>query len=61
MLGFKHIKKFYENNDYFESIFLDCEKTGFEKFFKHDGFFFKENKLYVLKDSLRESLLCEAH
>lgn len=24
-------------------------------------FFFKENKLYVLKDSLRESLLCEAH
>uniref|UniRef100_A0A2N9J2M7 Reverse transcriptase RNase H-like domain-containing protein n=1 Tax=Fagus sylvatica TaxID=28930 RepID=A0A2N9J2M7_FAGSY len=38
-----------------------CDKTAFGKFYKHDGYLFKESKLCVPSCSMRELLVREAH
>ena len=61
LLGFEYIKNLYNSDHDFANVYGACEKRGFDKFFKHDGFLFKENKLCVPQCSMRELLVREAH
>ncbi|KAA3461767.1 reverse transcriptase [Gossypium australe] len=61
LLGFHHMKEFYVGDDDFGNIYTACENGSFEKFYRYDGFLFKENKLCVPQGSIRELLVLEAH
>uniref|UniRef100_A0A2N9FHY6 Reverse transcriptase n=1 Tax=Fagus sylvatica TaxID=28930 RepID=A0A2N9FHY6_FAGSY len=48
----------------FSDVYKACDKAAFGKFYKHDGYLFKESKLCVLcvpSCSMRELLVREAH
>ncbi|CAL9085529.1 unnamed protein product, partial [Musa textilis] len=61
LLVFEYIKDLY-NSDYdFANVYEACKKESFDKFFRRDGFLFKENKLCVPQCSIRELLVREAH
>ena len=51
----------YANDDDFASVYGACEKAAFGKFYRLDGYLFRENKLCVPNSSLRELLVREAH
>ena len=40
---------------------MACDKTTFEKFYKHDGYLFRGNKLCVPNCLMCELLVHEAH
>lgn len=61
LLGFEFIKDLYVEDPDFASIFAACELTAFGKFFRHEGFLFRENRLCIPSCSLRELLIREAH
>jgi hypothetical protein len=61
LLGFEYIKDLYAQDSDFGDVFDACEKVAFDKFYRHDGFLFRENKLCVPMCSLRELLVREAH
>ncbi|XP_025012155.2 uncharacterized protein LOC112533908 [Ricinus communis] len=61
LLGFEYIKDLYSNDPDLANVYGVCEKGGFDKFYKFDGFLFWENKLCVPQSSLRELLVREAH
>ncbi|PKI40336.1 hypothetical protein CRG98_039265 [Punica granatum] len=71
LLGFEHIKNLYADDhefceEYraysdFGAIYSACEKGAFGKFYKHDEFLFKENKLCIPNSSMRELLMLESH
>jgi hypothetical protein len=61
LLGFEHIKEMYSKDDDFGAIFDACELGALDKFYKHDGYLFRENKLCIPKCSLRELLVLESH
>ena len=42
LLGFQYIKELYKNNIDFSSIYHVCKHVAFEKFYRHDGYLFKE-------------------
>ena len=54
LLGFEYIKELYATDLDFADIFGPCDSGALGKFYKHNGFLFKENKLYVPKSSLRD-------
>ncbi|OMO99181.1 reverse transcriptase [Corchorus capsularis] len=60
-LGFEYIKELYASDVYFGELFKACENSGFGKYYKHDGFLFKESRLCVPSCSLRILLLRESH
>jgi hypothetical protein len=45
----------------FGTVHIACEKGAFEKFYKHEGFLFRENKLCIPNCSMRELLVLESH
>ena len=47
LLGFEHIKELYAEDHEFCEDYRACEKIASSKFFKLDGFLFRENKLYI--------------
>ena len=49
-----------KTTDFVRNVEL-CEKIASSKFFKHDGFLFRENKLCVPNCSMREILVQESH
>jgi hypothetical protein len=61
LLGFEYIKDLYAQDSDFGDVFNACEKVAFGKFYRHDRFLFRENKLFVPICSLRELLVREAH
>ncbi|RVW90256.1 Transposon Ty3-G Gag-Pol polyprotein [Vitis vinifera] len=61
LLGFEYVKKLYANDDDFASVYGACEKTKFGKFYRLDGYLFRENRLCVTNSSMRELLVREAH
>ena len=61
LLGFEYIKELYVNYPDFANVFNACQKVAFGKFYRHDGFLFRENKLCAPHISLCELLVREAH
>ena len=45
LLGFEHIKELYADDHDFSVEYQACEKTTVGKYFKYDGYLFRENKL----------------
>ncbi|XP_040948652.1 uncharacterized protein [Gossypium hirsutum] len=43
LLGFSYLKELYVADDDFGNIFAACENGSFEKFYRYEGFFFKED------------------
>ncbi|KAF7839296.1 putative gag-pol polyprotein [Senna tora] len=60
-LGFEQLKDLYMNDPDFGNVFGECENRPFDKFYRHDGYLFRENKLCVPKCSMRELLERESH
>ena len=54
VLGFEHVKDLYENDNDFAPLYGECEKSAFGKFYRLDGYLFKENKLCVPNSYMRE-------
>jgi hypothetical protein len=61
MLGFEYVKDLYADDADFSNVYMACDKAAFGKFYKHDGYLFKESKLCVPSCSMRELLVREAH
>ena len=61
LLGFEHIKNLYVDDHEFYEEYWACEKNAYGKFFRHDGFLYRENKLCVPNCSVRELLIRESH
>ena len=61
LLGFEYVKELYANIDDFASVYGACEKPTFGKFYRLDGYLFRENKLCVPNNSMHELLVHEAH
>ena len=58
VLGLDEIKDLYPSDPYFGPIFSKCSiERGFNDFYLHKGFLFKQNKLCILDSSLRKLLL----
>jgi len=61
MRGFEYLKDLYANDANFSDVYRACNKAALGKFYKNDGYLFKESKLCVPNCSMRELLLREAH
>ncbi|KAF7821688.1 Transposon Ty3-G Gag-Pol polyprotein [Senna tora] len=61
LLGFEYIKELHANDTDFAEACVACENIPFGKFYKLDGFLFKENRICAPQCSLREFLVREAH
>ena len=61
LLGFEQIKELYHLEQDFSDKFRACEKNAVDKFYRHEGFLFQENKLCVPNCSLRDLLVRESH
>ena len=61
ILGFEHIKELYALDADFGEDYACCEKGAYGKFFRHDGFLFRENKLCIPNCSVRDLLVRESH
>jgi hypothetical protein len=61
MLGFEYMKDMYADDADFSDVYKACDKVAFGKFYKHDGYLFKKNKLCLPSCSMHELLVREAH
>ena len=61
LFGLESLKDIYEHDVDFAEIFAACEKFFENGYYRHNGFLFKANKLYVPKCSNRELLVSESH
>ena len=61
LLGFEQIKELYALDYDFGEIYKLCEKHCEGKFYRFEGFLFRENKLCVPSCSLRDLLVKESH
>ena len=61
MLGLEYVKDMYANDADFSNVYMACDRAAFCKFYKHDGYLFKENKLCVPNCSMCELLVREAY
>ncbi|XP_039014624.1 uncharacterized protein LOC120144671, partial [Hibiscus syriacus] len=61
LLGFSFLKDYYVNDHDFGEKYKSCEKGAVEKFYRHDGYLFKEERLCIPQGSFREVLVREAH
>jgi hypothetical protein len=60
-LGFEHIKELYKDDSDFANVYNTCETSAFGKFYRLNGYLFKESRLCVPLSSMRELLVREAH
>ncbi|PON50398.1 Zinc finger, H2C2-type, histone UAS binding, partial [Parasponia andersonii] len=60
-LGFEHIKELYHEDHDFGKVYSACEKSAEGKFYMHEGFLFRENRLCVPNCSMRNLLVRESH
>jgi hypothetical protein len=44
-LGFEHIKELYKDDSDFANVYNACETLAFGKFYRLDGYLFKESRL----------------
>ena len=61
MMGFAHIRELYAHDHDFSNVYNACEHAAFDKFYRHDWFLFRLNRLCVPKCSMRLMLIKEAH
>ena len=61
LLGFEHIKELYPLDQDFSEEYASCEKAAHDKFFRHEGFLFRENKLCIPNCSIRDLSVRESH
>ena len=61
MLGFEYVKGLYDIDNDFATIYGACGKSTFGKFYRLDGYLFKENKLCVPNSSMRELFVHDAN
>jgi len=61
LLGFVNVKELYVNDGNFANVFHAYENLAFGKFYRLDGYLFKENRLCVPNRFRRELLVCKAH
>ena len=59
-LGFEHMKELYKDDSDFTNVYTSCKSSTFVKFYKLDGYLFKESRLCVPLSSMRELLVREA-
>jgi hypothetical protein len=60
-LGFEHIKELYKVDSDFANVYNACETSAFRKFYRLDGYLFKESRFCVPLNSMHELLISEAH
>ena len=60
-LGFEHIKELYCDDHDFSEVYSACEKSSEGKYYRHEDFLFRENKLCVPNCSIRDLLVRESH
>ncbi|KAF7824020.1 uncharacterized protein G2W53_022164 [Senna tora] len=48
LLGFEHVKELYGHNSDFADLYHACEHAALNKFYRHDGFLFKNKQLCIL-------------
>ena len=61
MLGFKYVKVLYMIDSDFANVYNACENLAFDKFYRLNGYLFKENTLCVPMSSMHELFIREAH
>ncbi|XP_052481185.1 uncharacterized protein LOC128035479 [Gossypium raimondii] len=61
LLGFALLKDLYPADDDFGEMFVACESVAIDKFYRSDGFLFREGKLCVPRSSVRDLLVHEVH
>ncbi|KAL4290122.1 hypothetical protein GQ457_14G017340 [Hibiscus cannabinus] len=61
LIGFAYIRELYPDDPDFRDKFYACEKGADEKFYRHDGYLFKENRICIPQGSMRDILIREAH
>jgi hypothetical protein len=54
-LEFEHIKELYKDDSDFSNVYNACETSAFGKFYRLDGYLFKESHLCVPLSSIREA------
>ncbi|KAJ8767539.1 hypothetical protein K2173_017608 [Erythroxylum novogranatense] len=47
LLGFEYIRDLYASDSDFGNVFDACEHAAFQRFYRHDGYLFRENKLWA--------------
>ena len=57
----KRVQGWYKDDSDFPNVYNACETLAFGKFYRLDGYLFKESHLCVPLSSMRELLLREAH
>ncbi|KAF7821062.1 uncharacterized protein G2W53_026517 [Senna tora] len=48
LLGFEHVKELYAHDSDFADLYHACEHAALNKFYRHDGFLFKNKQLCIL-------------
>ena len=61
LLGFAYIKELYMNDYNFNKFCHACERVAFGKYYRHNGFLFKNNHLCMLMSSIHELIVKKAH
>jgi hypothetical protein len=60
-LGFEHIKELYRDDSDFANVYNACQTSAFGKFYRLDGYLFKESHLCVPLSCMHELFVREAH
>ncbi|XP_052479566.1 uncharacterized protein LOC128034765 [Gossypium raimondii] len=61
LIGFAYIRELYSEDPDFRDKDNACEKGADGKFYRHDGYLFKENRICIPQGSMRDILIREAH
>ena len=61
LIGFAYIRDLYVDDSDFRDKYNACEKGADGKFYRHDGYRFKENRICIPQGSMRDILIREAH
>ncbi|XP_016673251.1 uncharacterized protein [Gossypium hirsutum] len=61
LLGFVFLKDLYATDNDFCEIYSTYENVAIDKFYRHEGFLFKEGKLCIPQGSTWDLLVNEAH
>jgi hypothetical protein len=61
LLGFEYVKDLYIEDIDFGQVYIACEHSAFDKFYRFDEYLFKKKRLYVFNCSMHKLLVQKAH